>query len=431
MPVLPTAEITDSHRRRALVLLFMVSLFNYGDRNMIGILVPAIKADLGLSDTEIGFITGLAFSLFYALMGIPIARLADRFSRRGIVSIALAVWSAMTCACGLAQNFVQLALARVLVGVGEAGATPPSHAIIADLFPKARRAFALSVYAFGSPMGVIIAYLAGAWLTQEYGWRVTLFAFGVPGIAVAVLIYRALPEPPRGASELNAGDAPITSASLKEALRTLLAKPAFRQNAIGSGLFAFLWFGLLSWAPSFFTRTHAMPLAEVGAWLSLALGLSQLLGVWLGGVLGDKLGARDVRWYPWLCALSMVGSAPFYLVVFLSPTPMLALVALFCAVTISIMQSGPQHWITQAVAGPRMRATATATYLLIVNLISGFGAQIVGVLSDALNPAYGVNSLGMALLGVAIVLSLWSALHFWRIGRTLAADIAAADVAKV
>jgi len=419
-------EITESHRRRALVLLFVVSLFNYGDRNMIGVLVPAIKADLGLSDTQIGFITGLAFSLFYALMGIPIARLADTVSRRGVVSVALAVWSAMTVACGLAQNFVQLALARVMVGVGEAGATPPSHAIIADLFPKARRAFALSVYALGSPMGVIVAYLAGAWLTQEYGWRVTLFVFGVPGLAAALIVFFLLPEPPRGHSDAADAAEPITPARLGEALRLLMSRPAFRHNAIASGLFAFLWFGLMSWMPSFFTRTHNMPIATVGAWLALALGVSQFIGVWAGGVVGDRLARRDVRWYAWLCGIVMLVSTPFYLVVFLSPQPLFAIGALFFPILIAIMQSGPQHWITQAVAGPRMRATAAALYLLIVNLISGFGAQTIGILSDALKDSYGVNSLGMALLGVAIVLSLWSSLHFFLIARTLPRDIATA-----
>jgi len=417
-------QVDDSHRRRALVLLFLVSLFNYGDRNMIGVLVPAIKADLNLSDTQIGFITGLAFSLFYALMGIPIARLADRFSRRGVVSIALAVWSAMTCACGLAQNFVQLALARVMVGVGEAGATPPSHAVIADLFPKAKRAFALSVYALGSPVGVIVAYLGGAWLTQEYGWRVTLFIFGLPGIIVALIVFFFLPEPPRGHSDRADGDKPITAAALGETLRALISKPAFRHNAIASGLFAFLWFGLMSWMPSFFTRTHDMPIATVGAWLSLALGVSQFLGVWIGGVLGDRLARRDVRWYAWLCGIVMLASAPMYFVVFLTPVPLIAIGALFFPILIAIMQSGPQHWITQAVAGPRMRATATALYLLIVNLISGFGAQTIGILSDALKDAYGVNSLGMAVLGVAVVFSIWSGIHFLLIARTLKDDIA-------
>ncbi len=418
--------ITEAHRRRALVFLFLVSLFNYGDRNMIGVLVPAIKADLDLSDTQIGFITGLAFSLFYALMGIPIARLADTFSRRGVISVALAIWSAMTCACGLAQNFMQLALARVLVGVGEAGATPPSHAIIADLFPKARRAFALSVYAFGSPMGVIIAYLAGAWLTQEYGWRVTLFVFGLPGILVALLVYRFLPEPPRGHSELTDGEPPITPARLGEALRILFSKPAFRQNAFASGLFAFLWFGLMSWVPSFFTRSHDMSLSEVGAWLALALGVSQFAGTWVGGWLGDKLSARDARWYPWLCAGAMLISTPFYFVVYLAADSTIAMIALFCAVFFSIMQSGPQHWVTQAVAGPRMRATATATYLLVVNLIAGFGAQLVGWLSETFKPTYGVDSLGRALLLVSIIFSLWAAIHFWLVARTLRHDIAKA-----
>jgi predicted MFS family arabinose efflux permease len=417
-------QVTDSHRNRALVLLFVVSLFNYGDRNMIGVLVPSIKADLQLSDTEIGFITGLAFSLFYAFMGIPIARLADRFSRRGVVAVALAVWSAMTCACGMAQNFFQLALARVMVGVGEAGATPPSHAIIADLFPKTKRAFALSVYALGSPMGVIVAYLAGAWLTQEYGWRVTLFIFGVPGIFAALVIFFFLPEPPRGHSDQVDGAEPITTARLGEALRVLMSRPAFRHNAIASGLFAFLWFGLMSWAPSFFTRTHNMPLAQVGAWLALALGVSQFIGVWVGGVLGDRLARRDVRWYPWLCAIVMALSAPMYFFVFLTPVPAVAIGALFFPIMIAIMQSGPQHWITQAVAGPRMRATASALYLLIVNLVAGFGAQAIGILSDALKNTYGVNSLGMAILGVAVVFSLWSAVHFYLIARTLKDDIA-------
>jgi predicted MFS family arabinose efflux permease len=328
-PTIAEGQITEHHRRRALVFLFFVSLFNYGDRNMIGVLVPAIKTDLALSDTEIGFITGLAFSLLYAAMGIPIARLADTSSRKGVISVALVTWSAMTCVCGVAQNFIQLALARVMVGIGEAGATPPSHAIIADLFPKARRAFAISIYAFGSPAGMIIAYLVGAWLTQSYGWRVTLFAFGLPGIVAALLIWRYLPEPPRGHSEQVEGEPPISPARLVEALRLLLSKPAFRQNAFASSLFALVWFVLLSWVPSFFTRSHNMPIAEVGAWLALAIGAPQLIGTWLGGAWGDKFGTRDVRWYAWVCAISMVGSAPLYFIVFLSPNPLIALLALF------------------------------------------------------------------------------------------------------
>jgi predicted MFS family arabinose efflux permease len=420
----PAPLITDRQRRMALVLLFLVSLFNYGDRNMIGVLVPSIKADLNLSDTQIGFITGIAFSLFYALMGIPIARLADTLSRRSVVATALAVWSAMTAACGLAQNFVQLALARVMVGVGEAGATPPSHAIIADLFPKARRAMAISVYSFGSPAGVIVAYLVGAWITETWGWRVCLFAFGIPGLFVALILWRFLPDPPRGHSE--SPDEAVPAAKLGEALRHLMRRPAFVHNAIASGLFSFLWFGLLSWSPSFFTRSHGMSIGAVGAWLALALGVAQLIGAWAGGYFGDRLGRRDIRWYPRLCAIVMLASTPFYLVVFLADNAMLAILTLALPVMLSVMQGGPQHWITQAVAGPRMRATAAALYLLIVNLISGLGAQTIGVLSDALAPTYGVDSLGCALLIVCLIGSVWPALHFWLIARTLERDVAQA-----
>lgn len=414
--------ITDGHRRRALALLFLVSLFNYGDRNMIGVLVPAIKADLSLSDTQIGFITGLAFSLFYALMAVPIARLADVLSRKAVLSLALGIWSAMTVACGLAVSFFQLAVARVLVGVGEAGATPPSHAIIADLFPKDRRARALSVYSLGSPAGVIVAYLAGAWLTEEYGWRTTLFVFGLPGLVAALGIYLLLVEPPRGHSE-NA-DPDAAPAGLKEALATLLSKPAFVHNALGSGAYALLWIGLLAWTPSFFTRSHAMPLKDAGAWLALALGVSQLIALWTGGVWGDRLAARDVRWYPWLSTIVLLASMPFYFAVFLAADPRVAMAALFFAVLLSLMQTGPQHWVTQAVAGPRMRATASALYFLIVNLIAGWGPQIIGLLSDTLAPTYGGASLGLAMLGIALVFSAWAAAHSWLTSRALVRDIA-------
>ncbi len=412
--------ITEADRRRALILLFMVSVFNYGDRNMLGVLVPSIKADLQLSDTEIGFITGVAFALFYGFMGIPIARLADTMSRKTVVSVALGIWSAMTVLCGVAQNFLQLAVARVLVGVGEAGATPPSHAMIADLFPKARRAGALALYSMGSPVGLIITYLIGGWITQEYGWRAALFACGVPGIVAAVFLYVRLKEPPRGHSE---GEESLTPLPMGEALRHLLSRPAFRQNAIATGIFSFLWFGLLSWVPSFFTRTHGMSIAEVGAWLSLALGVAQLAGTLLGGWAGDRLGGRDMRWYAWWCAGIMAVSAPFYVFVFLWPHPIPAVLVLSIPVMLSVSQGGPQHWITQAVAGPRMRATATALYLFIVNMISGLGAQTIGFLSDRLTPAYGNDALGRVLLGVGVIASLWSAAHFMLVNRTLANDI--------
>ncbi|MCB2106573.1 MAG: MFS transporter, partial [Rhodobacteraceae bacterium] len=304
--------------------------------------------------------------------------------------------------------------------VGEAGATPPSHAIIADLYPKARRAGAIAVYALGSPAGMIVAYLIGAWITEHWGWRAALFAFGLPGLIFAVILWRMLPDPPRGHSD---GDA-VTAVKLTEALKHLIGRPAFVHNAVASGVFAFLWFGLLSWTPSFFTRTHGMSIGEVGAWLALALGVAQLIGSWLGGVFGDRLGPRNVRWYPWICVIVMAASTPFYLIVFLWPEPRVAILVLSIPVCLSVMQGAPQHWITQAVAGPRMRATATALYLMIVNVISGFGAQTVGLLSDLFAPLYGVKSLGYALLAVCLVFSVWSTVHYWLSARTIERDIA-------
>ena len=227
--------------RFVLTLLFLVSLFNYLDRWMLAILLPDIKSDLNLSDSEIGFISGIAFSLFYALMGIPIARLADRYSRRVIVSTAMAVWSAMTAICGLAQSFWQLALARVMVGVGEAGATPPSHSLISDLYPKDRRAFALAIYALGSPLGIFLGFLLGGWLTQEFGWRVALFSFGIPGLILAFVVFAKLPEPKRGAAD----DLRLTGAGTRHKSEHHI--PAFLTHRQRSGVDRTIWVNPWPW----------------------------------------------------------------------------------------------------------------------------------------------------------------------------------------
>ena len=409
-------------RRRALGLLFCVALLNYLDRNLLGILLPSIKAELDLSDTALGFITGIAFSVFYALMGIPIARLADRTARRKVIAVAMAVWSAMTAVCGLATTFWQLALARVLVGVGEAGATPPSHALIADLFPKQSRATALSVYALGSPVGIILGFLAAGWIAQTLGWRIALFCFGLPGIALAWAVFVFLPEPPRGHSDGLRGDAP--SPPLSDVLRLLATKPAFIHNCIGSGLYALVWYGLLNWMPSFFSRTHHMPLGEIGTWLAIVVGVSQLVGALLGGVIGDRLAGRDMRWLMWLPSAVTLAAAPFYVFAFLWPDPTAAFLSLALPFFLGIMQSGPQHATTQGIAPPAMRATASATYLLGVNLIGGLGAQSIGILSDRLTPAFGDAALGRAMVIVSVAASAWSAVHFWLAARTLRRDFA-------
>ena len=420
--VQPGADtITSRASQLALVLLFLVSLFNYLDRYMLGILLPAIKADLKLSDTELGFLAGLPFALFYATMGIPIARLADRHPRRWVIAGAVAAWSAMTAVCGLAQNFWQLGLGRVLVGVGEAGASPPSHSLIADLVPPKRRAAALAVYASGSPVGILIGFMAGGLISQSLGWRPALFVFGLPGLALALAVFHFLPEPRR-----VAGPDVVAIMPLKTVLRTLLARRCFVHASVGSGYYAMLWLGLIAWLPSYFTRSFGMGIGEVGTKLALVLGVSQLIGLTLGGALSDKLAQRDARWYMWVCAMASLTPMPFYAMALLWPTPGIALLAVFPAFLFGIVQGGPEFAVIQNASGPRMRAVAAASYFLIVNVMGGIGSQLMGLLSDLFTPALGGDALRVSMLAVSLVFSLMSGWHFWWGARTVRADFAAA-----
>ena len=410
--------MTNSIRTTALALLFLVSFFNYMDRYMLAVLLPAIKADLQLSDTEIGFITGLAFTLFYATMGIPIARLADRYSRKNIIAIALTVWSAMTAVCGLAQNFVQLAVARVMVGVGEAGASPPSHSLIADLFPVEKRARAISVYALGAPVGILIGFMLGGWITQLYGWRAALFTVGIPGILVALVVYRKLHEPERGAADGLARKTEVQPFWFS--LKTLMSSPTFRHLSVGTGLYTVVWLGVVQWLPSYFTRSFGLEIGEVGTWLAIILSVSQIIGMLLGGWLADRLGAADLRWYVWVPSLAILVSTPMFALTFLTQNPTIAFLSLFLPFMIGVMQGPPSFAVAQGLADIRMRAMAAALLLLITNLIGGgIGPQAVGIMSDYLAAGYQQDSLRYALLAVSLVFGLWSSLHYFLAGKTI------------
>ncbi len=406
-----------------LALLFGVAFFNYMDRYMLAVLLPAIKTDLALSDTQIGFITGIAFTLFYATLGIPIARLADRRSRRVIVSVALMVWSAMTALCGLATNFVQLAVARVMVGVGEAGATPPSHSLLSDVFPKAERARALSVMSLGAPVGILAGFLLGGWLATAYSWRIALFAVAVPGFVLGLGLLRWLPEPPRGGADGLATSQAQEPASFRATLRTLLANATFRHVSIATGLYTVVWLGVVQWLPSFYMRSFGMSLTEVSTWLAFILSGSQVLGMLGGGFLADRLGRRDLRWYAWLPAAAIFCSIPMFVLALLAGQAMWALLAMFPPFMISVMQ-GPASFATiQGVSDVRMRATAAALMLLITNLIGGvLGTQSVGILSDLMAARFDANSLRYALLIVVLIFGTWASFHYYWAARTIRAD---------
>jgi predicted MFS family arabinose efflux permease len=296
-PVIPQVNPYASPRTRnyALVVLTIVYTFNFIDRQLLSILQESIKVDLSLSDSQLGLLTGFAFAMFYVTAGIPIARFADRSNRRNIVAVSVGLWSAMTALSGFAQNYAQLLAARVGVGIGEAGGSPPSHSIVSDIFPPEKRATALSFYSTGVNLGILFGFLFGGWLNEFFGWRIAFMVVGIPGILLAILVRTTVREPIRGLMENRT--ASETQVPFKEVISLLWKRKTFRHMAFACGLNAFAGYGTVNWLASFFIRSHGMSTGELGTWLALSTGLFGAIGILLGGILGDKLGKRDKRWY--------------------------------------------------------------------------------------------------------------------------------------
>ncbi len=382
---------------------------------MLGALLPAIKADIRLSDTELGFMAGTAFSLLYAFMGLPFGWLADRTSPRLVIAGAIAFWSVMTAACGLALGFVQLAIARLFVGVGEAGATPAANAIIAGLIPPDRRARALSVFSLGLPAGLFIAFLGGGALSQTFGWRITLLAFAIPGLILSLAALRIIPEP---MSKPSASNIPVLNSVV-----FLLSRPSFRNLCLGSALFTLVWQGMITWLPSYFARSYGLSGLEVGGKLALVLSLSQAIGLLSGGLAADVMARRDARWTLWICAGASALPVPLYGVLFdAGVSANVGFMIIFLAFTVGLLQGVPALASVHTVTPLETRGLAVAIYLVIVNVIAGFGALLMGLISDHLSSARGSASLGHAMLWVAVPFSFWSALHFWLGSRQVAVD---------
>ncbi|MDC0933984.1 MFS transporter, partial [Gammaproteobacteria bacterium] len=286
-----TLIFCNKTRNYALGLLTVGYCFNFIDRQLLSILQEAIKADLGLSDGQLGLLTGFAFAMFYVSAGIPIARWADRGNRRNIVAYAIGIWSFMTAISGLAQNYLQLFLARIGVGIGEAGGSPPSHSIISDIFPPEKRATAISIYSTGVNIGILFGFLFGGWLNEFFGWRVAFAVVGAPGIVIALVIRYTLKEPIRGLSEGRVVNTAV--APLGDVLGLLWSRRSFRHMAIAAGLNAFAAYGTVNWQASFFIRSHEMGTGELGTWLALSSGLLGAIGILGGGIIADKLAPRD------------------------------------------------------------------------------------------------------------------------------------------
>jgi MFS family permease len=412
---------SPGYLRYALGLLCLVYVVNFVDRQVLAILLQSIKEDLGLSDLQLGLLSGTAFGLFYATLGIPIARLADHYSRKGVIAICITIWSAMTALCGTAAGFATLLVYRVGVGIGEAGGSPPAHSLISDYFPPERRATALGIFSLGVPLGILVGFLAGGWLDQTLGWRQAFIVVGLPGLLVAVLVALTLKEPPRGMSEgLQAESG--TPPTAVEVMRFLWRARSFRHVSMGSALYAFVGYSITNWAPSFLARSHGMEPAAIGTSLALVIGVGGGFGVYLGGVLADRLSARDPRGLIYVPAAAMLLAFPFGFVIYTTDNTSWALALFTIPAFLGLMFQAPAFAVTQSLATPKMRATAAAVLLFVINIIGlALGPAVTGALSDALEPRLGDDSLRYALLIVSMMF-VWSAFHFYRAGRTLIAD---------
>jgi len=410
----------SEHRVLALLLLVVVYTFNFIDRQIVGILAVPIKADLGLSDAQLGLMGGLAFALFYTGLGIPVAMLADRFSRTWIMTVALVIWSAMTAVCGLANNFWQLFLARLGVGVGEAGGVAPAYSLISDYFPPQQRARALSIYSFGIPIGSALGIVFGGLIASKVDWRYAFFAVGLAGIAVAPIFRLIVREPPRGRFDTVYADR--APPGLGDLLRTLASKPSFWLVSLGAASSSMMGYGLFFWLPSFFVRSYGLSLLDASLFFGAIVFLGGLAGIWAGGWLGDRLGQAQRSRYLTVPAVAFCITIPFYVVALFSPNLTLTFFVLLVPTAMGLVWLGPVLATIQHLVRPDMRATASAVFLFINNLIGiGLGTWALGALSDALVQRFAEDSLRYSILAGG-VFYLVAALLLWIASRWLEND---------
>ncbi|MBB4659612.1 spinster family MFS transporter [Parvularcula dongshanensis] len=421
----PAASLTPapraSNRTRAWVLavLVIVYTFNFIDRQIVGILAVPIKAELGLSDTQIGLMSGLAFALFYTLLGVPIAMLADRKSRVVIMTVALTVWSAMTAACGLAQSFGQLFLARLGVGVGEAGGVAPAYSLIADYFPPQERSRALAVYSFGIPVGSAIGIILGGILASLLDWRAAFFIVGGAGLLAAPLLKLTVREPVRGGFDKDVPPpASDVWTSIKDVVATLARKPSFWGLSLGAASASMMGYGLFLWLPSFFVRSFGEalpgffsfmpdallppnpgPLLYAAYFYGAILLIGGVVGIWMGGALADRYGQTRRSAYAVVPACAFVLTVPFLAIGLLTPSLGVAFVVFLIPTALGLVWLGPVISAFQHLVPPHMRATASAVFLFVNNLIGiGVGQAAIGAISDGLTARLGAESLRYAIL---------------------------------
>ena len=410
------------YRYLVLGILTVVYVSNFVDRQVINVLASYIIEDLDISDGQFGMLSGLAFALIYTTLGIPIARWADIGNRRNVIAISVTIWSIMTAACGAAQNFTQLFLARFGVGIGEAGGSPPAHSIVSDIFPAHQRATALSVYSLGVYGGILVGTLGGAYLVQFFDWRIAFVVVGLPGIFLALLVRFVIKEPPRGMAEARKDVAPP---GFFRVVGFLWERKSFRHLSFACALHAFVTYGMGNFMPLFLGRVHGMEILDVGWYYGLIAGIGGLAGTFFGGWMSDRMSnsTGDKTWYVWIPFISTLLAIPFALITFLvMPTGVSAAFSYLLPVFAGGWYLAPCIASTHFLVGIRMRAMASAILFFVLNLIGlGLGPMLTGFVSDLLTPNYGDNALRYAM-SLTVLVNIWCALHYYLATRTIRAD---------
>ena len=412
-------NFSSPYRYYVLGLLFVGYVFNFVDRQVMTILIEPIKNEFGATDTQMGFLSGFAFAVFYAALGVPVARLADKWSRRNVLAISMTVWSAITAMCGLAANFWQMALLRIGVGVGEAGGTPPSQSLLSDYFPREKRSLALGIYSAAPHVGMLVGLFGGAMIAEAYGWRTVFIVFGLPGILLAPLLYFTVKEPARPVQE-----AAVEGDSLWATVKSLYNMPAFTYISLAIGVTAVSAFGLGAWSPSFLIRVHGISIVDTGLYLGLVGAICGGVGAVLGGYICDRMAAKNPVWQLRLPAIGILLSLPFLAGFILWPEQDTVLlmgknvpVAVFFMIFSTVLAGfwvGPTYAAAQNLVPPNCRAQASALLLLAFNLLGmGFGPFLVGMLSDSLVDSYGEQSIRYALFW-SLITVVAGAFLFWR-----------------
>jgi predicted MFS family arabinose efflux permease len=416
-PVTSTASQPQAGYRITLTLLVLAYTLSICDRMILSILFPDIKAEFGLSDAQLGLLGGISFALFYATMGLPIARLSDQYSRKWIIIASLVVFSIMTALGGMAAGFISLLLFRIGVGIGEAGVNPASHSIIADYFPPHRRALAMATLMLGGSFGMILGFVGGGFIAEAYGWRIALVSVGVPGLLLALVMAKLLKEPARGTFETQT---PAPPPPIRTTAAAMWGNPAMRHLIAGSVVAGLMSYGLTQWLPTFFIRTHDLSQSQTGMLMAGVFGILGAIGALVAGKLFDRLAVRGFQYGMWMLAIVPFFSMPFFIMGLLADDLTRAMLLFIIPGFAANYALGPTLAMVQTLSPVNMRAVSAAIKMLFINLIGmGLGPLLVGVLSDLLSPRYGEDALSVALAYFTLV-GLWGALHFWLCGRALA-----------